>query len=172
MTELLTVDNIEMSRLPGERTMLFPAKAEGSCYFLLRVIVTNHSPHETVYATGAVTGVDYDPEGRVLHVRFHAPGGSPEGPRTIVVEHLPVGPGETIVLEARIASPVTFLDRHSELRWEPRMVRLDTEVDRIELTITYSDTAPPPRLNLAVETHGSEAIWREAHSALPIETHP
>jgi hypothetical protein len=46
------------------------------------------------------------------------------------------------------------------------------DVDRIELTITYSDKMPPQRLNLAAETHGSEAIWREAHSALPIETHP
>jgi len=172
MTEWLTVDNVEMARLPGGRNTAPYVTTHSSGYFGIRVSVTNHSAQETAYVTAAITGIEYEAQSRVLRVKFVAPEAVQyKQARPVLVEHVPLGPHAETVLEARIASPVTYLERVSDTRWTPQVVDVDTDVDRIELMVTYADKPPPSRLNLAAEPADIGATWRRAEGVLSVNRH-
>jgi hypothetical protein len=163
MSELLSIDTIAVTRLPGTRTALIPDNSGEAAYFAIRLTVTNHSADTTLHMTTAITELAYESRSRTLSVGFRSPELAPESRRRpLAVEHVPLNANTTTVVEARIASPITYLEPASGARREPRYVFVDHDVDEFECTLTYTDTPPPARINLAVRGSTTTRTWHTA----------
>lgn len=153
----MSVDSIAVKRLRGKRTALIPEGLGEPAYFGMKVTVTNHTDG-VVFATSTVTGLDYVARTRTLKVSIRAPGLLGPLVRPLAAEHVRVEPGLSGVIDARIASPVTQLGRSGK----PNYVFLDGEVERYEVTVSYTDSEPPKQINLAARSSVAQTEWQTA----------
>lgn len=157
MSGQLSITSVELTRLAVARQAFLPPDLCGEpANFALAVSVTNHCPDTTMYATATVTHVEFG--SGVLQVRFRSPDLLDER-RPYVAEHRAVAPGATAVLESVIASPITFAEADGR---SLRYVFVDRDVDRIECSVTYTDSRPPASVNLAARVPAVDRMWHTA----------